>query len=101
MTIQEAKNTVSSSLPSIWSREDVLALLDKVQVKPLSNDQINELTNDIVGEIENEGIDIIDDYKLVMNSREVELDNVNINSLILRELINDTIESYLIAETTA
>ena len=101
MTIQEAKNTVSSSLPSIWSREDVLALLDKVQVGSLNDDQINELTNNIVGEIENEGVDLFDDYTLTMSHREVELDSVNINPRILHELISDTIKSYLKAETTA
>ena len=96
MTIQEAKNTVNSSIPSIWSREDVLSLLDKIdEGGSLSDELIEELTENIVSDIESEGADIIDDYDLSMNHREVEVDSVDFNTRALRELVKSNIENCL------
>ena len=96
MTIQEAKNTVNSSIPSIWSREDVLSLLDKIEdVESFNDEMIEELIDDIVSDIDRSGDELIDDYDLTMNYKEVELDNISFNTRALRELVKSNIENCL------
>ena len=97
MNIQEAKNLVKSSTPSIWSREDVLTLLDKIKTGTtfLSEEHIDQLTINIVNDIDSDGADLVDDYDLSISYREVELDGIRFNRRILNDIVKENIQEYL------
>lgn len=55
---------------------------------------LEELTEQIVGEITSEGLDLIEDYDLEMNYREVELTNVEIDENKVKRAIERAISDY-------
>lgn len=97
MTIQQAKDTVNSSFPSIWSREDVLALLDRVDagIGILTDEQIDQLANNISENIDGESVGVINDYELSMSHHEVELDSVNFDTRTLKNIVKDNIKEFI------
>ena len=97
MTIQQAKDTVNSSFPSIWSREDVLALLDRVDegMETLSIEQIDQLSDNIAENIDGESVGVIRDYELSMSHHEVELDSVDFDTRILKDIIKGNIKEFI------
>ena len=105
MTIQQAKDTVNSSFPSIWSREDVLALLDRVDegMDTLSTEQIDQLSYNIAENIDGESVGVLRDYDLSMSNREVELDSVDFDIRVLKDIIKNNINDFIkeLKEVTA
>ncbi len=54
---------------------EVIKWIDELEEIPINGDLIDEIADEIVGE----DIDLISDYELEMNYREVELDSVSID----------------------
>lgn len=98
--IQQAIAAVESAYPSIYSKEDVITLLNQIEIEQsttvgLDADAISSLAGTIADEIENEGTNIIDDYDLSMNYKEVELDSVDFNTRAIKSAVEQTIKNFI------
>ena len=93
MNKQQTIELLQQQIPSFYSLEQVINIIkdieeDKVEAKTEFSD---ELINSIVDEIADSGLDLIDDYDLEMNYREVELSAVDINRDAIKRAIKSTI----------
>lgn len=101
MTKQQTVELLSQQLPGFYSVEQVIKLINDIDDSgstgkfEFSSDQISTLSRDITEAIENEGTDIIDDYDLSMNYKEVELDSVDFDSSKIVNIVKDAIEEFI------
>lgn len=99
ITIEAAKQQIAEGFSSIMTREDVLHLLDCLEVTEgkfeITDEMVNELSSDIAETLSSEGTDIVDDYELTMNYREVELDSIDLNEGKIKSAVRDAIETYI------
>jgi hypothetical protein len=99
ITIDQAKQQISEGFSSIMTREDVLHLLDCLEVNTdkssLTQDQINNLAADIANEIVSAEMNIVDDYDLSMNYKEVEIDGISFDSDKVQDLVSSVIEHFM------
>lgn len=113
MTLQEAKDTVNSSFPSVWSREDVFALLERIE-KPtpsslLTSTMLDELVEEIYSELEDVGGDLFycDNAEFEVNvnydlrlqiqvESGIELDESKTNNAVTRAVENWVIQNGLV-----
>lgn len=99
VTIEQAKQQIIEGYSSILTREDVLHLLDCLEVNgdkfEITDEMVNTLSSDIAEALENEGTDIVDDYDLSMNYKEVELDSISLNESKIKAAVRDAIEVYI------
>ena len=105
MTKQQTIELLQQQLPGFYSVEQVINVINGIEdFKPitLTEDQINELASQIAEEIADEGLDLIDDYDLSMNYKEVELDGVDYNNRAMVNAATRAIGGYLetLLETT-
>lgn len=85
---------VRNSFPSVFSKDDVIRLLEDLSnetaseleqdsapsiYKVLSSEHIKELTEYIYESLDSSGKDIIDDYELSLDGREIVIDSVYLN----------------------
>jgi len=101
MTKETALGAVQDSVSSIFSKEDVLKLIEQISdVKSenafgLTKDEMDELTLSIAENISDEGVDLFGDYDLEMNCKEVELSSVEYRMSSLKEAIKDAINRFI------
>ena len=108
----QAAHIVDSSFPSLYTKEDVIKVLRKLEEslkaelndeeeetetvsKGLTADQVQEIADAIASEIRGEGIDLIEDYDLSMNYREVELDSVEFDEDEISKIAKRAIEGII------
>lgn len=110
-SIQEAVASVENAFPSIYTKDDVIKLLNSIELEPseqvangLTNEQIEDLCRRIVDQVkenaENLDSDIVDkdsaEFELYGN--EISVSSVDIDTReIAREVVNgigDTIEEF-------
>ena len=105
---------VRNSFPSIFSKDDVIRLLEDLSnetassekqqpaqigdssifEKIFSDENVKQLGNFIYESLDNSGRDIIDDYELSMNGREVEVDSVEFNSYEIKSCIECAVRDF-------
>jgi hypothetical protein len=100
MTKQEAINQVTEAFPSIWSREDVLRVLNEIDDKSTKLFDADRLIDKIKDSVEStidrmNYDDIVDtsncDFS-IRNGNEIEIDEVSINKDdIVSEVIRDVV----------
>jgi hypothetical protein len=56
---------------------------------------VSTISDDIAESLQSEGIDIVDDYELSMNYREVELDSIDFSTSRIKSAVKDAIETYI------
>ena len=98
MTKQQTIELLGKQLPGFYSVEQVIKLINDIEDSDsfeLSDDMVSSLSSDIAEVLENEGTDIVDDYELSMNYREVELDSINLNEGKIKAAVRDAIETYI------
>lgn len=99
ITIEEAIKQINEGFSSIYSKDDVLHLLSVIEVEntniEFDEDVIHSLSADIANELTDAGQDIVDDYELSMNSKEVELDSIDFNHNRIQDIVEDTITHYI------
>lgn len=90
-SIQSAIANVQSAFPSVFTKEDVVSILEGLiddvtedeettTSATLTEEEMEELASNIASSIVGEGVDIISDYELSLNYKEVELDSVDYDS---------------------
>jgi hypothetical protein len=104
MHITTAINLVENNLSSIFTKQDVLDLLNRIDntavdsetgpAVTLDETQRASLTNDIIDAIRGKGMGIIEDYELEMNWKEVELTEITLDESALSREIEETIKQW-------
>jgi hypothetical protein len=104
MTKEEAINTINTSFPSIWSREDVLQLINRIDVpeqeklegfinKEKMLEKIrNAVENAINGMSNDEIVDISSCEFEIRNGNEIEIDSIGINTSDIADNIMADVE---------
>jgi hypothetical protein len=99
ITIDQATKQISEGFSSIYSKDDVLHLLSVIETSSgqfeITDDMVRELSSDIAEALENEGTDIVDDYCLSINYKEIELDSIDLNESKIRAAVQDALENYI------
>ena len=99
ITIDQAVKQINEGFSSIYSKDDVLHLLSVLETSngefEITDEMVNSLSSNISEALENEGTDIVDDYDLSMNYKEVELDSISLNESKIRAAVRDAIENYI------
>jgi len=98
MTKKETIELLGKQLPGFYSVEQVIKMINDIEESgsfELSDEMVSTLSSDIAEALENEGTDIVDDYELSMNYREVELDSINLNEGKIKAAVRDAIETYI------
>ena len=98
MTKQQTIELLGQQLPGFYSVEQVIKLINDIEDSgefEISDDMVSSLSSDIAEALENEGTDIVDDYELSMNYKEVELDSINLNESKIKAAVRDAIETYI------
>jgi len=108
MTKQEAINTINASFPSIWSKDDVLQLINKIDEgeSEVSIDKDNLLEkirkaveNGIDGMSNDEIVDISSCEFDIRNGNEIYVDSIGINTSDIVDAVmtdvEDAIDEYI------
>jgi hypothetical protein len=98
ITIEQATKQISEGFSSIYSKDDVLHLLSVLETSDsftITDEMVRDLSSDIAEALENEGTDIVDDYALSINYKEVELDSIDLNESKIRAAVQDALENYI------
>jgi hypothetical protein len=100
MTKQQTIELLGQQLPGFYSVEQVIKMISDIEDSDSStfkfdSDQIKQLSRDIADALENEGTDIVDDYALSMNYKEVELDSIDLNVSKIQSAVEDAIEQFV------
>ena len=67
----------------------------------ITQEMINEIADTLQDEFSSEGVDLISDYDLTMNYREVELDSVDYDDSRIKRIVHNVLEEYLEKEEGA
>jgi hypothetical protein len=100
MKKQQLIDTLQSQLPGFYSVEQVIKMINEIEepkagIVFANEEQVKELVRGIVEEINDRGTDVIDDYDLSMNGREVELDTVYFDLRQMENAVNDVIDNWI------
>ena len=97
ITIEEAIKQISEGFSSIYSKDDVLHLLSVLETNDIELDEsaISDICSDIAEELSLAGADIVDDYTLTMDYREVELDSIDLNKSKIQAAVETALENHI------
>jgi hypothetical protein len=102
MTKQEAINTINASFPSIWSKDDVLQLINKIDEgegsidKDKLLDKIREAVDNAVNGLSNDEIVDISSCEFeIRNGNEIEIDSIGINTNDIIDQVMSDVESAI------
>ena len=98
MTKQSTIELLQKQLPGFYSVEQVIKLINDIEDSgsfEITDEMVRTLSSDIAEALESEGTDIVDDYCLSMNYKEVELDNIDLNESKIRAAVQDALETYI------
>lgn len=97
MTKEQMINTLKSQLPGFYSVEQVIGMINQIEEPSgFSQDKLDNFIDDIVVEIKDGGLDIINDYELEMNYREVELISIEVDRNSISRVVKDSFKNNLI-----
>jgi len=98
MTKQQTIELLGKQLPGFYSVEQVIKMINDIEDSgsfEITDNMVNTLSRDIADALSSEGTDIVDDYELTMNYKEVELDSIDLNEDKIKAAVQDAIESYI------
>jgi len=98
MTKQETIDLLGKQLPGFYSVEQVIKLISDIEDSgsfEITDDMVADISSDIAEALSSEGTDIVDDYTLSMDYREVELDSIDLNQSKIKSAVRDAIETYI------
>ena len=61
----------------------------------LTDEQVKELTKEISKNIEDAGMDIVDDFEVYLQAKEIQLDSVEFNRRKVESIVEDSIAEVL------
>jgi hypothetical protein len=106
----QAVHIVDSSFPSLYTKDDVIKVLRDLETTlkehtsenketiqdriVLTTEQLDSLIDAVTVEVKDMGEDIIYDYDLSMNYKEVEIDSVDLNYETIKEKVEGSIQEW-------
>jgi hypothetical protein len=95
MNKQQTIELLKQQLPGFYSVDQVIDILKGIDEDTVKVVEFNdELINTIVDEIADAGKDLIDDYELEINYREVELSSIDVNTKAIKRCIQEAIDTF-------
>jgi hypothetical protein len=94
MNKQQTIELLKQQLPGFYSVDQVIDILKGIDEDTVKIEINEELINTIVDEIADAGRDLIDDYELEINYREVELSSIDVNTKTIKKCIVEAIDVY-------
>ena len=102
MTKQATIDLLKQQLPGFYSAEQVIDMISKIEPEVLdayefefNDERIRTLVDNVVDEISNLGIDLVSDYDLSMNYKEVELDSIDLNNHQIKGAVESAVENWV------
>jgi hypothetical protein len=98
MTKQQTVELLEKQLPGFYSVEQVIKLINDIEDNgsfELNDGYINDLSSDIAEALQGEGTNIVDDYELTMNYKEVELDSIDFSTSDINRVIRDVLTDFM------
>lgn len=100
MTKKETVELLQKQLPAFYSVEQVIKMINDIEEGEgtpvgFNSEAIVKLAGNIAYDITNQGTNIIDDYDLEMNYREVEVSNIELDEKRIADIIRDGIAEYI------
>jgi hypothetical protein len=103
MTKQATIDLLKQQLPGFYSAEQVIDMISKIEPEVLeayefvqfTEEQMSVLVGNVVDEIRDQGLDLISDYDLSMNYKEVELDSIDISSGSVKNAVKFAVENWV------
>jgi hypothetical protein len=100
MTKKQTIDTLKSQIPSFYSLEQVITLIEGIEESatvPLgfTDEQRSELVDTIADEIAGMGMDIVSDYDLSMSYNEVEIDSIDFSTSTIRDAVESAIDNWI------
>ena len=74
---------------------EVINWVNELESGGITQEMINEIADTLQDEFSSEGVDLINDYDLTMNYREVELDSVDFDDNRIKRIVHNVLEDYL------
>jgi uncharacterized protein YjgD (DUF1641 family) len=74
---------------------EVINWVNELESGGITQEMINEIADTLQDEFSSEGVDLINDYELTMNYREVELDSVDFDDNRIKRIVHNVLEDYL------
>ena len=96
--LTEAKELLNNNISSIYTKQDVLNLLDRLDMGS-DIDNITELFKKIKEEFSNDLTHVLerivdkDDITLELNGNEIYVDDIEINTSVIEDVLSDVLES--------
>lgn len=91
-TKNEAIEIVTNSYPSIWSKDDVLLLLNSIEDSGINDEKLDELKDkifDIIDELDSHDIVDFDSARFDLNGNEICLDSIDLFTNSIKNNINE------------
>jgi len=102
MTKQATIDLLKQQLPGFYSAEQVIDMISKIEPEVLeayefefTDERIKTLVDNVVDEITDQGLDLISDYDLSMNYKEVELDSIDLSSYSVKNAVNSAVKNWV------
>jgi hypothetical protein len=102
MTKQATIDLLKQQLPGFYSAEQVIDMISKIEPEVLdayefefNDERIKTLVGNVVDELRDQGIDLISDYDLSMNYKEVELDSIDLSSHSVKGAVESAVENWI------
>lgn len=106
ITIEQAKSVIENAYGTIYSKEDVLAILDRINEptqKPavleikisdeMRDDLIDDIVKDVINSIEN--IECIDGWDLSIDYNEVSVDSLEVNGSEIEDIVGKWVKQWV------
>ena len=96
--LTEAKELLNNNISSIYTKQDVLSLLDRLDTES-SIEHITEIFKKIKMEFSSDLTHVLerivdkDDITLELNGNEIYVDDIEINTSVIEDVLSDVLES--------
>ena len=97
MTKQETIDLLGKQLPGFYSVEQVIKMISDIDDSgfELNDGYINDLSSDIADALQGEGTNLVDDYDLTMNYKEVELESIDFSETSINRVVREVIKEFI------
>ena len=104
ITIEQAKALIDNSVGSIYSKNDVLTILDRIDEPTqhstafeisdeMRDNLIDDIVKDVVSSIEN--VDCIDGWDLSINYNEVSVDSLEVYGSEIEDIVGKWVKQWV------
>ena len=99
ITIEQAKSVIENAYGTIYSKEDVLAILDRIEsstafeISKVSDRLIDGIVRDVVSSIEH--LNCIDGWDLSIDYNEVSVDSLEVDGSEIQDIVEKWVKQLV------